>query len=102
IGDEPIVPDRELVELPAARRVLILETVRLTRPRRSRYREDERVVDRGQHVPSAREEAADRSKPVLDASGARRRERERAPGAARQVDALRPCPRAAQGPDLVD
>ena len=58
VGDEAIVPRHQLVQLPAARDVLVLERLRLARLWRPEHRRHHFVVDRGELGATARERSA--------------------------------------------
>ena len=73
VGDEPIVPGHQFVELPTRRQILILETRRLPQLRRPEHLGDDLVVDRGEHVAHTRKEATDAgANPCAMCRGARR------------------------------
>ncbi len=76
VGDEAIVAGRELVELPAARDVLVLEALRFPFARRAERSFDDLFVDGGELLPRAGEEAGDHREAVRDAESPGRRERE--------------------------
>jgi len=76
IRDEPVVAGKELVELPAARDVLILEALGLAFAGRAERPADDLLVDGRELFPHPGEEARDAHETVLDALRARGRERE--------------------------
>ena len=67
IGNEPIVPGDQLVQLTAGRGVLILEAVRLSGRVRTQRAVDDRLVDRSKLVAGSGKEARDRGEAVRDA-----------------------------------
>ena len=101
IGNEAIVARHQLVELPAARDVLIFEQLRLSRLRRPQNRLDDLVVNRGQLGADTGEEPRDHREAVRDRGRRRRPERQRRAGAGEPVDARRGRPLPSNRPHLV-
>src|SRR5688500_9196528 len=101
IGHEAIVSDHQLVELPAGRRILIFEALRLARHGRAEQLLHQLVVEAREFAATAREKTNHRRIAVIDVGGPRRTEWERRAGAALEVDALGARALSAHGPELV-
>jgi hypothetical protein len=76
IGDEPIVPRHQLIELSAGREILVLEARGLAGRWSAEQLGGDLVVDRREDISNPRKESRDRRKPVRDGVGARRVKRD--------------------------
>src|SRR6185295_112817 len=101
ISDEAIVARHQLVELAAARDVLVLERLRFTRLWRPTHRCDHFIINRCELGSIARKEPRNHGKAVSQGRRGRRMENQRNDFARESVDAHGRRSLAANGPELV-
>src|SRR5580658_4863985 len=101
IGEKSIVADHEFVELATGRQVLVFECVRFSGAIIFEGRRRDLVVDSGENVSAAGEEAGDGAEAVREILGGRRLRREGYDLASDAIEALGVRAVSAQSPERI-